>query len=516
MRKLPMISMAALLVLAMSCKKNEVENNPVGSGFRASLESQSGDSKTHLENGYDVMWNDRDAIRVVNANGDVADFRTNGVTTDGYADFLPIVSTSDEFYKPAYKAYYPESLYDAESGKVSLPATQVHATVNGAGSFGNGYNPMAACDNNKFLHFKNICGMLVLNLKGTCKVSNIVITSKVEENLWGKGNLTLTSTKVELGTLSEGSKIITLNCNSEQLTETAKSFYFVLPAGSLASGFDVVLTDSEGKVWKGSASTNTLISQNKITRMPALTVVTKTEGELSGKFSVSPTKQITFSQGNLQFQASTGTWRFAPNQWDIIGNVAGNTTASPARETQSAWVDLFGWGDLTGINYVEDYRAYSWTDDWGTKIGPGWRTLELTGKTSGEWYYLINGRNNAGNLRGEGIVNGVKGLIVLPDNWVKPGDVSFASGSNYSSNTYDSGQWAKMEAAGAVFLPSAGKRGVLYVSELDKGRYWSSTNDNGRQSFFFHFQDGWIFPDDLTASWDKNMGLSVRLVRDAN
>ena len=42
-------------------------------------------------------------------------------------------------------------------------------------------------------------------------------------------------------------------------------------------------------------------------------------GALSGKFSVSAAEQIQFSQGNLQYQASTNTWRFAEHQYDMIG-----------------------------------------------------------------------------------------------------------------------------------------------------------------------------------------------------
>ena len=34
-----------------------------------------------------------------------------------------------------------------------------------------------------------------------------------------------------------------------------------------------------------------------------------------GSFSVSATQKVTFSRGNLQYQASTGTWRFAVKQW---------------------------------------------------------------------------------------------------------------------------------------------------------------------------------------------------------
>ena len=43
-------------------------------------------------------------------------------------------------------------------------------------------------------------------------------------------------------------------------------------------------------------------------------------GAINGLFSVSENSQVYFSQGNLQYQASTHTWRFAENQWDYVGN----------------------------------------------------------------------------------------------------------------------------------------------------------------------------------------------------
>ena len=43
------------------------------------------------------------------------------------------------------------------------------------------------------------------------------------------------------------------------------------------------------------------------------------DGILSGAFSVGESTQVHFSQGNLQYQASTQTWRFAENQYDYIG-----------------------------------------------------------------------------------------------------------------------------------------------------------------------------------------------------
>jgi len=44
-------------------------------------------------------------------------------------------------------------------------------------------------------------------------------------------------------------------------------------------------------------------------------------------------------KGNLQYQATTKTWRFADQQYHVIG--MDNEKIS---ETYSGWIDLFGWG----------------------------------------------------------------------------------------------------------------------------------------------------------------------------
>ena len=61
------------------------------------------------------------------------------------------------------------------------------------------------------------------------------------------------------------------------------------------------------------------------------------DGALPGKFSVSAETQIQFSQGNLQYQPSTKTWRFAQNQFDTIG-----PSNALIAEDYEGWIDLFG------------------------------------------------------------------------------------------------------------------------------------------------------------------------------
>ncbi|MBO4777527.1 MAG: T9SS type A sorting domain-containing protein, partial [Bacteroidales bacterium] len=48
-------------------------------------------------------------------------------------------------------------------------------------------------------------------------------------------------------------------------------------------------------------------------------LVLKENGAIKAAFSVAEDKQVYFSQGNLQYQASTGIWRFAENQWNFVG-----------------------------------------------------------------------------------------------------------------------------------------------------------------------------------------------------
>ena len=51
-------------------------------------------------------------------------------------------------------------------------------------------------------------------------------------------------------------------------------------------------------------------------------------GAINGKFSVSGSKQVYFSMGNLQYKASTNTWRFAPYQYSYIGSDNANMSST--------------------------------------------------------------------------------------------------------------------------------------------------------------------------------------------
>ena len=230
-------------------------------------------------------------------------------------------------------------------------------------------------------------------------------------------------------------------------------------------------------------------------------------------FSVSANKQVVFSPGNLQYQASTDTWRFANHQYDYVGEL--NSEISPTNEN---WIDLFGWGTGNNpTNISKEEADYATFVDWGTnKIGKDkantWRTL-----TKNEWEYLLFKRISAAALWGIATVNNIHGLILLPDDFTLPEDLNFVAGGDrdlgWALNVYTTYDWEKMEQNGAVFLPAAGNRhGQLDIySVSDYGDYWTATPynlDDAYHLFCGSDEAG------LHCSYGCHYGHAVRLVQD--
>jgi hypothetical protein len=283
-------------------------------------------------------------------------------------------------------------------------------------------------------------------------------------------------------------------------------------------------------------------------------------------FSIDPTHQIEFAHGNLQYKASENKWRIAENQYDFVGTyytahffsgskgyfedpaignvyeggVKCNNTNESIGDVMSTdcWIDLFGWNTWNKPLLVSADPADFATDqssftDWGhntiydTKSGTEYTPDTWRTPTMDEWMYIIGGRTNAQYLCGLASIDdptygNVKGLILLPDEFVKPDGITFhhmtdpstnyhlayqglgvnevyQGASNtypntiydrpnpidatifnnylnaaleddhylYNQNRYTVSQWEQLEAAGAVFLPAAGWTQIRWVSSYD-------------------------------------------------
>ena len=260
------------------------------------------------------------------------------------------------------------------------------------------------------------------------------------------------------------------------------------------------------------------------------------DGALSGKFTINEWgDQVVFSQGNLQYRQSDDTYRFAPTQYTIQGEQ--NQTALEAIDAgnnTSVYIDLFGWGPGTapyfhGTEGTSYPKFFEWGNEpitnGGNTASP-WRTL-----TRSEWKYLFYVRNNAEERFAFGKVNGVNGLIILPDEWETPSGLTFKPSTtrglewssdagayintyenNYSHNTLNGTDWDNMEQAGAVFLPAAGSReGTKVSSAGQEGYYWSSEPDASETAYCTFFDKGHL---NNVLKVNRSKGMAVRLVQE--
>ena len=238
-------------------------------------------------------------------------------------------------------------------------------------------------------------------------------------------------------------------------------------------------------------------------------------------FSVSPTKIVLIAPGDLQYQPSTKTWRFAEHQMDLVGIEGNNMIADPS---YTGWIDLFGWG--TGDNPTltsTDANDYSTFVDWGkNKIS---NSPEAAGvwytPTIDEWEYMLKTRPNAANKVSLALVNDQRVMVILPDVFKMPAGLPDFTPSYYyfgtTPNKYTTAQWQQMEQAGAALIPASGSRYQTTVTESTYSFYvswWTSTpNDsNTRNAFYVGAGEGYLY--NRNEGGGRAYGNQVRLVKD--
>ena len=315
---------------------------------------------------------------------------------------------------------------------------------------------------------------------------------------------------------------------------------------SANSDFEFTNWTENGSVVSNNASYSFTVTGNR--SLVANFQSSAPAGSINGLFSVCAGRLVYFSKGNLQHQASTNCWRFAEHQWDYIGGIEGSTgvfngnvggsSNNEISATYSGWIDLFCWG-TSGYNHGavcyqpwstsdnnSDYYAYGSVGynlfdqtgqaDWGynsisnggSQENCGWRVL-----TKDEWVYVFNTRETSSGIRfAKGRVNGVNGVILLPDSWDSSTyALNYTNNENaaYTSNIIPSNDWSNiLEVNGAVFLPSSGKR---FFGFGEHGFYWSSSRKDYNSAYILHFHaEFYLDPDSYNY---RSEGHAVRLVQ---
>lgn len=276
MKKLSLVCMAALLIMAASCKKEE-KNEVTKGGFRAKTETHAGNSKTYLVGQQDVKWSEGDQIVVFSEMSPEGQVFT---ASEGDKDDVIFTASVDESYysQSEFTSVYPTATKSGDNYQIALNATQTYAE-NG---FASGANPMTAHSTNTTLNFKNVCGLLQLNFysEATIKVADITITSsKNGEKLNGNGTLSIAADGIPALSGLDGGNALTLVCGEGVTLSTDAAnptpFFFVVPAGALTEGFSVEVTDINGGTWTRTTTSNCLITRSEITTLNPIKVITE-------------------------------------------------------------------------------------------------------------------------------------------------------------------------------------------------------------------------------------------------
>jgi hypothetical protein len=262
-----------------------------------------------------------------------------------------------------------------------------------------------------------------------------------------------------------------------------------------------------------------------------------------------------------------GTWRFAEHQWDYVGDATNGTVYangvkcdnSLIDENYTGWIDLFCWatsgwdngnlyyqpyehffqpyletpsellsrgygyGPYNGSNYRTSLTGAYINADWGyfnaiSNDGYNeparWRTL-----TKMEWNYLILSRSTISGIRyAKAIVNGVSGLIIVPDNWnssIYTLNSPNTSGANFNINIITATNWDVLEKSGCTFLPTTGQRRQnATIANTDCSYYWTTTVMMGDDAWIMKFDNDELNVSNMSSS--REAGNPVRPVRDVD
>ena len=522
-----LLTLAPLFVTA--CQKEEEIK-----GMRLVAEGFGLGNKAAVEDNA-VYWVEGETLRI---NGVDKVVQVSG----SQAYVVDVADPADDIYR----ALYPNSLNASadltdNDVTVAIPRVYVYRVSNGRQALD---LPMAAYGSASggSLMFKHLTAAITVQVVNNFGIDIMVDSIVVVSNSYqisGSRSITLgNDIAVEPNgspALANDKKVVVRFNGGTSLTvasgETARVQVPVLPVGEDNKFTITVATHNVDEplmqyTFSRTQGTGGALARRQMAYAPA---------SFGGVFTVSAGgDKVRFAPGNLQYYCSTSApqWRFALHQYDNatfnIDNYKSNT---------GQWIDLFGFA-TSGYNNKNPYYksttlsyyspASGTNDIKETEYDWGWHNTIVNGGntnhlwhvlSASEWNYLIVNRSTKIGIASVRKLNTVPvttihGLVILPDDWNNPLNRSFVSGVGmFSQNSYTEEEWAKMEVAGAVFLPSNGYRTPGERASEGYGYYWSEQfNRSDNLASYITFNTSAI--SSVTPGYTICRGLSVRLVRD--
>ena len=529
MKKSLIILLAAFLGFAACHNVEPTVPETVDHAVLSAQIEQNEATRTVLSESNNILWSENDQITAFMKTSYGHKYQIKpSFAGKTYADFSKVSSVSGDDLSAGMEwdhivAYYPYAEEvecvksdDGYALEVVLPAEQTYAPE----SFGNGAFPMVAVSEDHDITFRNVCGGMKLQLKGTQKVASVTVQGKNNEVLSGTATVTAytdgeTKPSITMTGADDASKSVTLNCGAEgvQLSEeTATEFILALPPVTFTEGFTVTVTDVDGNVQTVEANSENEVLRSSLLVMPEVTLepvpvnyvdeygINHGQGVKIGETVWAPVNcgyhATDYKYGKLyQWGRKYGQGYeggLYDGDWNYVGEYADATTPELIAGPVSASTGQSA--ENAGNFYYSQSDPYDWVDTqndnlWnsGTEDNPvkteydpcpsGWRV-----PTYAELYELQQNKS------------------------------AWTTNADGQTGYWFSGPTAYSEDVPQVFFPAAGYRsyyGGFASNRGDYGYYWSS-DPYDIYADFLYFYSGYT-----SMSYDyRAYGFSVRCVQE--
>lgn len=248
--------------------------NPTNKTVRLNAYTEK-QTRTTIGNDYSVVWSKNDKILVFGITNTGYKNSGNFTLVEGAGTSSGVFEGSIEQDYAAYFAIYPHdivsSIYEDGTWKVTLPSSNaIYAEQN----FIDGANPMvAAGTESSGLQFKNVCGILELQLTGEGTVTSLALEVGADDPcIAGEFVIDSASQTLYQGSETGGLRTITAQLAEPiQLSkEQARSVYAILPPGTY-SQLKVSTTDTAGNTISHTASNPITVKRSQITPVSQFT-----------------------------------------------------------------------------------------------------------------------------------------------------------------------------------------------------------------------------------------------------
>lgn len=468
MKKTILIALASLAAIS-ACQKNglPVPSSQTGSLY-ATIEGIA-DTRTYMDDDNNIRWSEGDRIIGFMNSTLGVEYQVNpasvGETSASFDEFSA-GGLNGGIELDHIIAWYPysSSVKVEKSGSdytlaVALPAEQTYSKD----SFGNGAFPMAAVSKTNNITFKNVCGAMNLQLKGTQKVASVKVEGNNGEKLSGEATVTAYTdgSKPNISMASGASSSATLSCDpAVQLDEdTATEFIIVLPPTVFTKGFTVTVTDYDGKIYEIKTDKENEVIRSSLLVMPEVTLGDSGQEESDDRWV------------NLGLSVLWAAYNVGASSPEVYGG-------------------YYAWGETeTKSDYTyENYKYYN------SSTG----VYDFIGKEISGTSYDVAHVKWGGGARMPTLEE-VKELV---------------TNCTIESGTYNgvAGDYVTGPNGNSIFLPFSGNANVVdYVGY--SSYFWSGTGIEGTGGDY-----AWFFCyDDSTGSLfitQRNLGFSVRPVKE--